>query len=851
MRADVIREKYLKFFESKGHKIVSSDSLVPKDDPTLLFTGAGMNQFKEYFLGIKKDLKRAATSQKCLRTGDVDNVGKTPSHHTFFEMLGNFSFGDYFKKEAIQWAWEFMTTELKVPEKRMWVSVYKDDSEAYDIWLNVVKLSKEKIVKMGDKDNFWPQEAKAKGPNGPCGPCSEIYVDKVEVWNLVFTQFNRCEGGVLEPLPRKNIDTGMGLERIAAVMQGVHSNFETDLFVPIINAINDEAATMGGCHSERSERDTHPEMAATIADHIRAATFLIADGVLPSNEGRGYVERMLIRRAARFGKKLGIEDPFLYKLVPSVAAVMKKPYPELEARRENIALVLQNEEEKFSQTLEEGVQILEAFMKNAKHKEISGDVIFKLYDTYGFPYDLTEEMAKEKGFKLDKPGYQKAMSAQKETSRKSSAIAGEIFATTVAHKIKKLVNDTEFLGYDTLSCEAKVVLVLKKENVIESAGENDEIWVVLDKAPFYGESGGQTGDTGRIYNNNAEIAVLDTKMFDKIAVHVCKVKKGVLKSGDTVKAEVDSQRRSDIAKNHTATHLLQAALRKVLGEHVHQAGSLVAPDRLRFDFVHFKSLTPEQIERVEDLVNTSIEKNYRVSVKQMPQKEATASGAMALFGEKYEDEVRVVTIEDYSKELCGGTHLENTGQIGSFKIISETSISAGIRRIEAVTGKFVKGAIEKERVLQEQAAKKEAEDKIKAETDKARSKVLLEGVDEIIKKSKIINGIKIMASEVRGAGIDDLRGLCDRIKSKEQGAAILLASKSEDKVSLVLVLSKDLVAKGMNAANIIKEISGVVKGTGGGRPDMAQAGGKDPSKLKEVFKRFEELISSLAAKRDS
>jgi len=843
MKADVIREKYLKFFEGKGHKIVSSDSLVPKDDPTLLFTGAGMNQFKEYFLGIKKDMKRAATSQKCLRTGDVDNVGRTPSHHTFFEMLGNFSFGDYFKKDAIQWAWEFMTTELKVPEEKMWVSVYEDDAEAYDIWLNVVKLPKKKIVKMGDKDNFWPSEAKQKGPNGPCGPCSEIYVDKVEVWNLVFTQFNRFEGGKLEPLPMKNIDTGMGLERITAVMQGVHSNFETDLFVPIIKAINDEAATTGGQHSPASAgRAAHPEMAACIADHIRAATFLIGDGVLPSNEGRGYVERMLIRRAVRFGKNLGIDDPFLYKLVPAVARIMKKQYPEIEARRETISQVLLNEEERFAQTLEEGTQILESLMKSAKSKTISGEMVFKLYDTYGFPYGLTEEIAKEKGFKLDKPGFEKAMQGQRESSRKSSAIAGEIFATTAAHKIKKLAKDTQFTGYETLSSEAKVTQILKDEKPVDEANADDDVWVVLDKTPFYGESGGQAGDTGKIIKKDTLLEISDTKSFDKITVHICKIKKGSIKTGDRVTAEVDFQRRSDIAKNHTATHLLHKALRKVLGEHVHQAGSLVRPDRLRFDFVHFKALTQEQIEKVEELVNDSVKRDYKVVTNEMDLKEAVKNGAMALFGEKYQDRVRVVEIADYSKELCGGTHLGNTGQVGVFKIISESSISAGVRRIEAVTGRFVKDVLEKENLLKEEKAKKELEDKIKIDADKNRRKALLETVDGIIKNSKLIKGIKVIVYEIQGAGIDDLRSVCDSIKSKESSAAILLASKTEDKVSLVLALSKDLVNKGFDAVKIIKDVSKIVGGSGGGRPDMAQAGGKDPSKIKEMFKKFQELI---------
>ncbi|OIO81664.1 MAG: alanine--tRNA ligase [Candidatus Omnitrophica bacterium CG1_02_43_210] len=837
MKADVIRDKFLRFFQSKQHKIIPSASLVPDDDPTLLFTGAGMNQFKEYFLGIKKDFKRATTSQKCLRTGDIENVGKTPAHHTFFEMLGNFSFGDYFKKDAIAWAWEFMAEELKIPQKKMWVSVYKDDDEAYDIWRNVVKIPADKIKKLGDKDNFWPSEAKQKGPNGPCGPCSEIYVGDVEVWNLVFTQFNRCEGGKLEALPIKNIDTGMGLERIAAVMQGVKSNFETDLFVPIIEVIKNEAA-----------RAAHPEMAATIADHVRAAIFLCADGVLPSNEGRGYVQRMLIRRAVRFGKKLGIKGEFLYKLVPVVARVMKKQYPQLEARRENISMILLKEEERFSKTLHDGEQILQEIMKNSFSKQIKGEEAFKLYDTYGFPYDLTEEIAKEKGFYVDKDGFNKAMEAQRVTSRSSIALSTEIFAVTLAQKIKKLVKHTQFTGYDGLTSEAKVLQIFKNEEPVKEAKENDQVWIALDETPFYGESGGQVGDTGQIKASGALLEVLDTKSFDKIIIHICNVKKGSIKTGDNVTAQVDARRRLDIARNHTATHLLHGALRKTLGEHVHQAGSLVASERLRFDFAHFKALTPEQIKRVEELVNQDIQKDFAVSTKEMDLKEANKSGAQALFTEKYSDTVRVVSAGDNSRELCGGTHLENTGAIESFKIISESSVSAGMRRIEAVTGIFVSDVIKREKIAAQQKAAKEKEDKVSTERDKARRSGLLNNTDAIIKGSKIINGIKVVASELPDADVDDLRSICDKVRQLEPLAAILLVSHDNDKVSYVIAFSQDLVKKGFNAAKTVKDISRVVDGGGGGRPDLAVGGGKKPSGIKDLIKKFEQ---SLVTKRDS
>jgi len=878
MKADLIREKYLKFFESKGHKIVSSDSLVPKDDPTLLFTGAGMNQFKEYFLGIKKDLKCATTSQKCFRTGDIDRVGQTPAHHTFFEMLGNFSFGHYFKKEAIEWAWEFMTTQLLIPQNKLWVSVYKEDAEAYQIWEKNIKLPKSRIVKLGDKDNFWPSEAKAKGPNGPCGPCSEIFFDQgeksgcgkagcspacdcnrfIEVWNLVFTQYNRKEDGVLEPLPMKNIDTGMGLERLAAVMQGVHSNFETDLFIPIVNAIKEEIP--GKIENLR--------FVYTIADHVRASVFLSGDGVLPSNEGRGYVQRMVIRRAVRKARQLGIEKLFLYKLVPIVTKLMVKQYPQLEARRENISQILLREEEKFAQTLQDGMQILENLMSTAKSKKISADAAFKLYDTYGFPLDLTEEIAGEKGFSVDREGFQKAMHTQRESSRKSSAIAGEIFAETIGHKIIKIAPPTKFLGYELSFADAEVLAILKNENVVKEASKGDLVWVIFDKTPFYGESGGQVGDIGKIKGLGSkdkalDIDVVDTKKFDNIIVHVCKIAKGQIKAGDKVSLEVDNQRRLDIAKNHTATHLLHSALRKVLGEHVHQSGSLVSAEKLRFDFTHFKPLTAEQLERVEEIINKNIRDNHKVSVKEMAVKDAVASGAMALFNEKYEDNVRVVSVGDYSKELCGGTHLDNIGKIELFKIISEGSTSAGIRRIEAITGRFAINADKEQKeilkdvsvmlnVSEEDLLEKIQEDQarlknLETSLSRLRKNISNQQIKSLISKHKDINGVKAVISEIKDADMDILRGMADTIKDKVGSVAILLAAQSQDNVSLLLVFSQDLVKKGFNAGKLIKDISRVVNGGGGGRPDMAQAGGKDPTKLKDAFFKFEQLIASLAA----
>jgi alanyl-tRNA synthetase len=888
MKADVIREKFLKFFESKGHKIFYSDSLVPQDDPTLLFTGAGMNQFKDYFLGIKRDCKRAASSQKCFRTGDIDNVGKTPGHHTFFEMLGNFSFGDYFKEEAIEWAWEFLTKDLKIKTQNLWVSVYKDDGEAYGIWLKTIKVPEEKIVKLGDKDNFWPSMAVAKGPNGPCGPCSEIFFDQgldagcgkpgcspacgcsrfVEVWNLVFTQYNRKDGGVLEPLPKKNIDTGMGLERIAAVMQGVRSNFETDLFAPIVKDVRFFIAfpltlplsPVGrGVKGEGVRNDA---AIYTIVDHIRAAAFLITDGVLPSNEGRGYVERMVLRRAMRCGKQLGVEKPFLYKLIPAVASAMKKQYPQIETRRENISQIILMEEEKFSQTLQEGMQILESLMASSKSKIIKGEDIFKLYDTYGFPLDLTEEIAQAKGFEVDKAGFEKAMTLQRESSRKASVISADIFAATLSQKIKKIAGQTEFLGYEKFTVDAKVVAILKDGKPQDHAAQTEDIWVILDRTSFYAESGGQVGDTGKITGQSTILEVADTKIFDKVIVHICRVQKGTIKVGDKVKAEVDKQRRLDIAKNHTATHLLQSALRKVLGGHVHQSGSMVAQDKLRFDFTHFKALSKEQIERVEELVNANIQADDKVSVKAMPLKEAVNSGAMALFDEKYEDTVRVVSIGGYSKELCGGTHLEKTGPIGMFKITSESSISAGTRRIEAATGKAASDiSRNQQNILKDISAMFDAQPedvlekieslldrvkKLEASLEKAKRQMADSQMQELILKSKKIGDITLIISSVPDTDAELLRIMTDKIRNKIKSAAILLASSSAGKVSLVLAFSQDLVKKGFNAGALIKDVSRIVGGSGGGRPDMAQAGGNDPRKLKEAFVRFEELLRNSA-----
>ncbi|MDD2673174.1 MAG: alanine--tRNA ligase, partial [Syntrophales bacterium] len=694
MNADTLREKFLEFFKSKGHEIARSDSLVPKDDPTVLFTSAGMNQFKKNFLGIDKRLKRAVSAQRCLRTGDLDKVGKTAGHHTFFEMLGNFSFGDYFKKEAISWAWEFLTRELNIPDDKLWVSVYKDDTEAYEAWSKDIKLPKPRMIKLGDKENFWPSEAKQKGPNGPCGPCSEIFYDRgkgvgcgeaacgpscdcgrfVEIWNLVFTQFNRKEGGTLEPLPQKNIDTGMGLERLTAVMQGKDNNFETELFQPIINAI---IAKIGG----RPKK----EPLYAIADHIRAVVFAIADGVIPSNEERGYVVRKLIRKAVYDLQKLGTNDKFLYQLVYPVVETMKIAYPELGKRHENIAQIILAEEEKYLQILGSVAGICSdkfSGIDKTDGKKI-GRVSFDLYDTHGIPIELTEEWLKGHGYSFSKDEFERNLSRQRQQSRGKSAMKGDVFSVG-GFKIDAAA--TIFKGYDSFESEAKILKIFKGADEMKSASEGDEVAVVLDKTPFYPESGGQVADRGSILKKGCLFEVKDTQRTGSVIVHYGVVAKGAFKEKDKVSANVDKQRRLAIARNHTATHMLQSALRQVLGEHIQQQGSLVAEDRLRFDFTHFKAVSPEEISRIEEIVNKMILDNEALTARQMPLSEAKKTGALAFFGEKYSDKVRVVAIGGFSRELCGGTHLGSTGQIGLFKIISESSIAQGVRRIEAQTG---------------------------------------------------------------------------------------------------------------------------------------------------------------------
>ena len=874
MQADLLRKKFLDFFKSKKHKVVESDTLVPKDDPTVLFTPAGMNQFKKEFLGFDSGFKRAATSQRCLRTDDLVKVGKTPCHHTFFEMLGNFSFGDYFKKEAISWAWEFLTEGLKIDKDKLWVSVYKDDDEAYEIWKNTIGVPANKIVKLGDKENFWPSEAKAKGPNGPCGPCSEIFFDFgkdkgcgkpdcspacdcdrfTEAWNLVFTQFNRKEGGVLEPLPNKNIDTGMGLERLAAVMQGKTNNFETDLFVPIINEI------AAGQKKGLIPKGAVPEkgLVYAIADHIRAIAFSIYDGVLPSNEARGYVVRKVIRKSTLHLKALGFTHPFLYKLVPVLAEVMREPYPDLGKRQEEIAQIILAEEKNFINTLNSSEKLFkEKFhaYKEKQNPDAVGKIAFELYDTFGIPFELTQEWLLKNNVKISIDAFNKEMTGQKTRSKQQSAMKGDVFA---AGGRDYGVKATSFSGYKGYSGKGKVLKILKGNTEAKKISAGEEAVIILDKTPFYGESGGQVGDTGEIVKGKNIFTVLDTRMTGSVILHKGIVKSGNFKKSDSVSANVDVERRLSIARNHTATHLLQAALRKVLGAHVQQQGSLVAEDRLRFDFTHFKGLSKEEQYRVEEIVNDSIIKNYKVEKKEMTLAQAKKSGALAFFGEKYESKVRVLTIDDLSKELCGGTHIDSTGQIGLFKILQEGSVASGVRRIEATTGAFAYKKVKEEEAMVDEitAMLNVPSDKVIQELERKASRLkelekalsskmmdnLKDSIDSLIQGAEEVKGMKVITKVFQNLDMDLLRKNVDLIKEKTGNAVIALGSNNQGRVLLVLGVTQDLCLKGLDAVKLIRQIGGIVGGSGGGRADFAQAGGNKPEALTQAFKELRNIL---------
>ncbi len=850
MKSNEIRRRFLEYFERNGHTIVPSSSLVPANDPTLLFTNAGMVQFKDVFLGAeRRAYVRAVSAQRCVRAGgkhnDLENVGYTARHHTFFEMLGNFSFGDYFKREAIGYAWEFLTKEMGLPAQRLWVTVYTDDDEAADIWLKELKVDPKRFARLGEKSNFWQM-----GDTGPCGPCSEIFYDHgehipggppgspdedgdryVEIWNLVFMQFNRDVKGRLTPLPKPSVDTGMGLERIAAVMQGVHSNYQIDLFQALIHA----AADITGA----SDRQSHS--LNVVADHIRAAAFLITDGVLPSNEGRGYVLRRIVRRAIRHGHRLGARDTFFYKLVGPLCEQMGDAYPELVKARAQVEQVLRQEEERFNETLEQGLRILEEDIAALSGDTISGETIFKLYDTYGFPVDLTRDVAMERNLKLDMAGFEREMQAQRERARAASSFkTAEISALAVDQP-------TQFTGYERLSDEGQVLQITRAADLArtDSLTEGEAGHVVLDRTPFYAESGGQVGDRGVLRAGAALFRVEDTQKVGQVFVHKGRLERGTLRVGDRVSAEVDANLRRATMLNHSATHLLHKALRDVLGPHVQQKGSLVDEHHTRFDFSHFAPLTPEQIAEVERRVNEQILRNEETRARVMSMDEALAQGAMALFGEKYGAKVRVLNIGD-SVELCGGTHVRRSGDIGLFKIVSESGVASGVRRVEAVTGpgvlaylrdretklravaEAVRGTPDDapRRVEQLQARVKQLE----KELEQLRGKLARGESSDVASQAKEVKGVKVVAARMDGADAKGLREAVDRLKDKLAPAAIVLASVADSKVTLIAGVTKELTDR-IQAGPLVNQVAKRVGGKGGGRPDMAQAGGNDPTEL--------------------
>ena len=860
MTGNEIRKAYLDFFESKKHLKLHSFSLVPENDPSLLLIGAGMAPLKPYFTGkLVPPSYRVTTSQKCIRTGDIDNVGRTARHHTFFEMLGNFSFGDYFKKEAITWAWEFLTEVLELDTNKLYVTVYPEDEEAYDIWHNIVGLSDERIFKL--EDNFW------EIGEGPCGPDSEIFYDLgpergcgkptcnvgcdcdryLEIWNLVFTQFNKTKDGSYEPLEKKNIDTGAGLERLASVIQQKESNFETDLLFPIMQRVIDV------CHGDYNNKEQKIAV-KVIGDHIRAVTMMIGDGILPSNEGRGYVLRRILRRAVRFGRVLGIEEAFLADLVDIVIDMYKEAYPELAERKELIKTVIATEEAQFSATLAQGLELLNAMIEDADGTGVlAGEKVFKLYDTFGFPVELTEEIVQEHGMTIDHDGFDKAMKAQQERARAARAKVSAKVATPDTTGL-----DQSALVKDENAVNARVVLIGIDGAAVERAEKDTAITIILDKTPFHAEGGGQIGDTGYITGPSGKAEVTDTKsLANGLTYMIAIVTEGSLSKGDEVDITVDKVRNLDIARNHTATHLLQAALRKVLGTHVNQAGSLVTPERLRFDFTHFSPMTNEELAEVEKEVNRQIMKNVELEIEEMPVDDAIKKGAMALFGEKYGDIVRVVNVPGFSCELCGGSHVPNTSVIGSFRIVGESGTGTGIRRIEAVTGKAAHERAVADAVLLQEAAtllkSKEADIPAKieqlltalkeAEREVAQlsHKLATSSLDDILAAKEEIHGVSVTAASVTADSAEGLRDMADMVLDKV-GGIVLLGAVQGDKVSFVCKVDKELTKQGYHAGKIVKAAAVAAGGGGGGRPDMAQAGGKDPQKLEEALKAGKEAV---------
>lgn len=864
MTGNELREKYLQFFASKDHLVLPSYSLIPENDPTLLMVGAGMAPFKPFFTGkMKPPHPRITTSQKCVRTGDIENVGKTARHHTFFEMLGNFSFGDYFKREAIAWAWEFITKHLEIPEEQLWVTIYPDDEEAFDIWTKEVGVNPKRVVKL--EDNFWEI-----GP-GPCGPCSEIYVDLgpergcsdncvlgcdcdryLEIWNLVFTQFDRDEAGNYNPLAKKNIDTGAGLERIASVLQNKKSNFETDLIFPII----EYASKVSGVKYETSTKNDIS--LKVIADHARSMTIMILDGILPSNEGRGYVLRRIIRRAIRHGRLLGIETSFLAGAVDAVITIFGNVYPELVEKQDYIRKVISLEEERFHTTLAQGIELLSKLIADLKvtgKDVLDGKSAFKLYDTFGFPWELTAEILEENKFSLDKDAFDAAMNEQRERARAARQ-----------ENQRVSVPDLTGINVDSLKQDynvttAKVVLLWKDGKAVEQVHDGEEVGIILDTTAFYAEGGGQAGDTGMIETEVGKVEIENAKKLANGTIyHIGMVVEGLIKVGDNVKILIDAEVKQATARNHTATHLLHAALKNIVGEHVNQAGSSVNSERLRFDFSHFEPLTTEQIEKIEQQVNEAILKAITVDINETTQNEAKEMGAMALFGEKYGDIVRVVNIKDFSVELCGGTHVNNVAEIGLFKIVSEAGVASGVRRIEAITGKLAYDKVNSvEKTLNKAASllksrNNEVVEKIEAlltqvktleqQLAVANSKMAQETASELLATAIDVNGVTIVNAEVEIEDMDGLRNLADLLRDKLTVGVIVLGAKiADDKVNFVVMATKDAVAKGIHAGNIIKETAKVAGGGGGGRPDMAQAGGKNPKKITEALTMATEVIT--------
>ena len=862
MTTSEIRASFLEFFRKNGHRVLPSSSLVPHNDPTLLFTNAGMVQFKDVFLGKEvRDYSRAATAQRCVRAGgkhnDLENVGYTARHHTFFEMLGNFSFGDYFKREGIHFAWNYITGTLEIPKDRLWVTVYTDDDEAERIWVEEIGVDPTRCTRLGEKSNFW-----AMGDTGPCGPCSEIFYDHgpeiaggppgtpeedgdryVEIWNLVFMQYNRGSDGVLVPLPKPSVDTGLGLERVAAVMQGVHSNYDIDLFKSLIRAAADVTGT----------QDLQSPSLRVIADHIRACTFLIIDGVVPSNEGRGYVLRRIIRRAIRHGYKLGQTQPFFHKLVAPLVREMGSYYAELGSGEARTAQVLAQEEARFAETLATGMVLLDAETAKLKSPVIPGETVFKLYDTYGFPADLTADIARERGLTIDQAGFDVAMEAQRRRAQAASKFGAELRETI------KLTGKTDFSGYDRVADKARVTALIFDGAVVDVLRPGQEGQVVLDHTPFYAESGGQIGDTGVLVGPNARFTVRDTQKIGVSFAHVGVLEKGELRVGDVVSAQVDEERRKAIALNHSATHLLHAALRKILGKHVEQKGSLVAADRLRFDFSHTQALSPDELRRVEDLVNSEIRENAPVETRVMALDQAKAAGAMSLFGEKYESDVRVLSIGDFSMELCGGTHVERAGDIGLFKITGESGVAAGVRRVEALTGRGAyEWVVHTDQVLRDIAAmlrgsREDVDEKVRELVERSRrlekevqqlkSKLASGHGGDLSTSAKDVGGIKVLAAQLDGADVRSLRDAMDGLKSKLGSSVIVLASVQEGKVLLVAGVSDDLVAR-IKAGEIAGLVAAKVGGRGGGRADFAQAGGTQPENLAAALAAVESLVRS-------